>query len=339
MKVSVLLPVYNGADVLGAAINSILVQTLTDFELLVVNDGSTDATLRVIGSFQDPRIRVIDLETNQGLINALNAGIAEARGEFLARMDHDDIAHPHRLEKQVVAMTASGSVICGSAIQPFGAINGRPIGYPLTDAEIRALLPVGSPFAHPTVMMRTEVCKHLGYSSTAKHCEDYELWWRISKMGTMQNLAEPLLRYRFHLGQISSKHHELQLSGTAAIAASQLCQEGRFRQQHDLLHHTKALTHAPLSSLFELEAIGDWLNWLINSFDVAKTDIAVHYHHAWRRVCSHQSHLGHKIWNIYKRFQPNGVPLQADLIVFTAAYFGISAADPKIKTLRSFLRK
>jgi GT2 family glycosyltransferase len=339
MKVSVLMPVYNGADVLDAAIKSILAQTLTDLELLIVNDGSTDTTLRVVHSFKDTRIRVIDLPTNQGLVNALNTGLAAARGEFLARMDHDDIAHPARLEKQIAAMTESGSVICGSAVQPFGSIGGHPIAYPLTDAEIRASLPVGSTFAHPAVTMRTEVCRRLGYSSATKHCEDYDLWWRLSKEGIMENLKEPMLSYRFHPDQISSKYHQLQLTGTAAVAANQLRLEGRYRHDQDLHCHSRALSYVPLASLEELEAIGNWLNWLRNSFDATGTEVTNQYHHVWRRVCSHQPHLGTGLWNSYKRFPPEGGGLKADTIVFAAAYGGIGANDKKIKLMRSIFRR
>ena len=339
MKVSVLMPVYNGADVLGVAINSILAQTLTDFELLIVNDGSTDGTLQVVRSFHDPRIRVIDLATNQGLVNALNTGLAEARGEFLARMDHDDIAHPARLQKQIAAMTLSGSVICGAAIQPFGAISGNPIVYPLTDAEIRASLPVGSTFAHPAVMMRTEVCRRLGYSLAAKHCEDYDLWWRLSKEGKMENLPDTLLSYRFHPGQISTRYHQMQLAGTAAIATNHLRLEGRFRREDDLDCHRRALSYAPLASLDELEAIGDWLKWLLNSFNVANSVTANQYHRTWRRVCSHQPHLGGKLWSIYKRFSQKGGDFDADIIVFLAAYGRIGVDDHKIRFLRRLFRR
>ena len=168
MQVTVLLPVFNGAETLGSAIKSILVQTLRDFELIVVNDGSTDATIDVARSFADTRIRVVDLERNGGLINALNTGLAEARGEFVARMDHDDICSAERLRCQVNAMHSTNAVICGAAIQPFGAIRGKSFTYPLEDGSIRAALPVVSPFAHPAVMMRTEVCRRLGYSTSAK---------------------------------------------------------------------------------------------------------------------------------------------------------------------------
>jgi glycosyltransferase involved in cell wall biosynthesis len=333
------MPVYNGADVLGVAINSILTQTLTDFELLVVNDGSKDTTSQVARSFNDPRIRVIDLATNQGLINALNTGLAEARGEFLARMDHDDIAHPERLQQQIAAMTVSGAVICGSAYQRFGAISGPPITCPLTDTDIRAALPVVSPFAHPTVTMRTEVCRRLGYSSTAKHHEDYELWWRLSNEGTMINLPEVLLRYRVHSGQISAKYRDLQRTGTAVVAVSHLREEGRFRHEYDLHCHNRAISYLPLASLDELEAVGDWLYWLRNSFQTASVDLATRYDRVWRSVCLRQPHLGIRLWGIYKRFLIKDDHVRDDLFVLLTAYGRIGVEDKGIKFLRRILSR
>lgn len=339
MKVSVLMPVYNGANSLDAAIRSILVQTLRELELIVVNDGSTDASLQVARSFRDPRVRVIDLPFNQGLINALNTGLSEARGEFLARMDQDDLAHPSRLEQQVAALTTNNAVICGSAIRPFGAIAGQPIEYPLSDASIRAALPVVTPFAHPAVTMRTEVCRRLGYAPEAKHCEDYDLWWRLSTQGLMMNLPEPLLNYRFHAGQISSRHREAQLSGMAAIAATHLEREGRFRRIEDLVMHRKALSYEALNSLGELEAVGDWLQWLKNSFGESGLVVEPHYQRVWRGVCSRQPHLGISTWSVYKRFGFQGANWKTDLMVGLSAFGCISADNPKIKTLRGLLRR
>ena len=339
MQVSVLMPVYNGADHLAGAVSSILAQTLTDFELLIVNDGSTDATLQVARSFNDPRIRIIDLETNQGLINALNTGLAEAKGEFLARMDHDDIAHPARFQQQIRALEESGAVICGSAIQPFGAVQGTPLVFPMADADIRAVLPVASPFAHPAVTMRTDVCQRLGYAASAKHCEDYDLWWRFSEEGTMANLREPLLRYRFHASQISAKYRELQIAGTAAIATGGLAKEGRYRHAHDLQCHNRALSYAPLASLDELDAVGNWLNWLRNTYQVNSPEVSSQYSRVWRRVCSYQAHLGYRLWGVYKRHRSPNTGLQADAIIFLAAYGRMGAGDKNIELLRRVFRR
>ncbi len=339
MRVSVVLPVFNGAASLGGAIGSILAQTLLDFELLVINDGSKDESANVARSFNDPRIRVIDLEANLGLIAALNIGLAEARGEFLARMDHDDIAHPERLQRQVDAMMAHDVVICGSAIQPFGTISGRPISYPLTDIEIRAVLPVVSPFAHPTVTMRTDICRTLGYVPSAKHCEDYDLWWRLSQHGKMMNLPEALLNYRFHEAQISANHGKEQFSGMAAVATKNLRNEGRFREENDLRLHLFALTYERLTSVDELVAVGEWLRWLRMSFDIEGGGVASHYLRVWRGVCSRQPHLGAKLWSVYKKFLPCEAGLGSDMLVMLAAFGGVGADDSMTRKLRRIVRR
>lgn len=338
--VSVLLPVFNGAGLLASAIESILAQTYADFELIVVNDGSSDDSSLVARGFSDPRIRIIDLPTNGGLINALNVGLDEARGEFVARMDHDDIAHPERLERQVSAMFASGAIICGSAIQPFGAIRGKSVAYPLNDAAIRASLPVISPFAHPAVMMRSQVCKRLGYAMTARHCEDYDLWWRISEQGQMINLPDVLLHYRHHSTQVSVTQRAAQLCCMAKIAADNLHRTGRIRSDADLLSHKKALSYGSLSTLCELEAVGDWLYWLRNSYDEVADEVSGHYLRVWRGVCSRQPHLGHGVWKIYRRFRPRGLSLtSADMVVLLTTYGNLSVDNGVVRTIRKLLRK
>ncbi len=334
--VSVLLPVFNGAETLGTAIESILAQTLRDFELIVVSDGSTDETVNVTRSFADSRIRVIELERNAGLINALNMGMTEARGEFLARMDHDDISSAERLQRQVAAMRSMNAVICGAAIQPFGAIRGKPVSYPLKDEQIRAALPVVSPFAHPAVMMRSEVCRRLGYSTSARHCEDYDLWWQISGEGTMINLPDTLLQYRFHPGQISASHRQTQLSGMAEVAVQNLRNVGRYRSPLDLQCHRRALSYDSLDTVEELVAIGEWLRWLHESFGGAGNVVADQYLRVWRGVCSRQQHLGRSVWDTYKRFKPDGKSLKTDLLVFLAAYGGMAQDDARITAVRRF---
>jgi hypothetical protein len=339
MQVSVLLPVFNGADTLGSAINSILTQTLRDFELIIVNDGSTDDTLAVARSFSDARIRVVDLKTNRGLINALNTGLAETRGEFLARMDHDDICHSERLQRQVDALRGTNAVICGSAIQPFGAIRGKPITYPLEDGQIRAALPVVSPFAHPTVMMRAEVCRRLGYLASALHCEDYNLWWRMAGEGSMMNLPDVMLQYRFHDSQISAIQRQNQLSGMAEVAIQNLRRAGRFRSAFDLQCHRRALSYDSLDTVEELAAIGEWFCWLRESFGGGGDMVADQYFRVWRGVCSRQRHLGKGVWDIYKQFKLDGGNLKADFLVFLATYGGITQDDAKVTSLRRFFRR
>jgi len=213
--VSVVLPVYNGEEYLADAINSILFQTFSDFELILIDDGSTDGSPKILKVFEqrDPRVRVIARE-NRGLVNTLNDAIDIARGKWVARMDQDDIALPHRLERQLEWLGTTGADISGSWVRRFGSSDKRLVKLRQTDEAIKIEILFCSPFAHPSVMMRTELVKHLRYNRACEQAEDYDLWERAAEAGyKMTNVQEVLLMYRVHSGQISSK---------AAIAQKQV---------------------------------------------------------------------------------------------------------------------
>lgn len=205
--VSVVLPVYNGEEYLVDAINSILVQTFSDFELILIDDGSTDGSPKILKECEhrDPRVRVIVRE-NRGLVITLNNAIDIARGKWIARMDQDDIALPHRLERQLKWLESTGADISGSWVRRFGSSDKRLVKLRQTDEAIKMEMLFCSPFAHPAVMMRTELVKHLRYNIACEKAEDYDLWTRAAEAGwKMTNVQEVLLLYRVHATQISSK--------------------------------------------------------------------------------------------------------------------------------------
>jgi glycosyltransferase involved in cell wall biosynthesis len=203
--ISVILPVYNGEKYVAESIDSILNQTFTDFELIIINDGSTDNSLQVLQAYQkfDTRIRLITRE-NKGLVATLNEGIDLARGAWIARMDADDISMPQRFEKQLQWLTKTKADICGSWIRFFGAEN-RPVRqHPHTDAGIKAEMLFSPGFAHPTVMMKAALVKLERYDSAWENAEDYDLWERAVRAGwKMTNVPEVLLCYRLHEQQVS----------------------------------------------------------------------------------------------------------------------------------------
>lgn len=210
--ISVVLPVYNGEKYLSEAINSILEQTIADFELIIINDGSTDGSLAIIEKYQqsDTRIRVISRE-NKGLVNTLNESIEIARGEMLARMDQDDIALPYRFERQLNWLTQTEADICGSWVQRFGSKDKRIVRSHQSDEAIKIEMLFASPFAHPTVMMRTSLIKELRYEKAWEKAEDYDLWVRAAQAGLkMTNVQEVLLLYRVHESQISTSNSKEQ---------------------------------------------------------------------------------------------------------------------------------
>jgi glycosyltransferase involved in cell wall biosynthesis len=205
--VSVLLPVHNGASYLEDAVASILRQTLPDFELLVINDGSTDGTASILRNCADSRLTVIENERNLGLIPSLNTGLAAARGEFVARMDADDIAYPHRLQRQVDFLREFPQVgLCGTWFQMFGAGRPKVVRPPTQPEDLAARLFYESPLAHPSVMFRRALFADHGlqYSLDYPHAEDYELWVRAGEITGLANLPEVLLRYRRHGKQVSN---------------------------------------------------------------------------------------------------------------------------------------
>lgn len=209
-KVTVLMPVHNGERYLAAAIESILAQTFADFELLIIDDGSTDRSHEIARAYADPRIRLVRNTQNLRLIATLNRGLEEARGEYVARMDADDISLPGRLEAQAKFLDRYAGVgVLGAAVQTIDA-DGKPNGvarFPLSHNLIRWTLCFQSPIAHPAAMMRKALVRRLGgYRSHALHCEDYDLWWRASEVTQLANLGEVLLKLRKHGDNITVRH-------------------------------------------------------------------------------------------------------------------------------------
>lgn len=204
-SVTVLLPVRNGQAYLAAAIDSVLAQDHTDFELLVVDDGSTDATpaILAVAAAADSRVRI--LRGGDGLVAALNHGLAAAAAPWIARMDADDLAHPQRLTTQLrAAQQAPETAAFGSA---YRVIDGagrlfRVVREPLEPTAIAAELPRRNCLAHPTVLLRRDAVLAIGgYRPAFPQAEDYDLWLRLAERHKLRNLPEVLLDYRQHAGQ------------------------------------------------------------------------------------------------------------------------------------------
>ncbi len=221
--ISVLLPVYNGAAYLRAALDSILGQTFADFEVLAINDGSTDESAAILASYADPRLRVIHNERNLKLTATLNKGIGLARGQYLARMDCDDISLPTRFEKQAQFLTQHPEVgVLGTNYQIMNANGQRGMvsRYPCQHGLIRWRLIFGSYIAHPSVMMRTEVIQRIGGYQLFSVSQDYELWSRAAWETRLANLPEALLWLRSHPASSSSMADETVRRNSARISQS-----------------------------------------------------------------------------------------------------------------------
>jgi glycosyltransferase involved in cell wall biosynthesis len=217
------MPVYNGAEFLHAAVQSVLQQTFKNFELLCVDDGSDDAGPMMLESFvsQDARVSLHRLP-HVGISAALNHGISLARGEYIARMDSDDLSHPERFAEQVAYLDAHPEVVALGSAACFIDRDGRALGPwrpVVADAEIRVGLGRGeASMIHPAMMLRrSAVLSAGGYQEEYNGAEDYELWCRLAKVGSLANLSRMLLEYRIHGASISVAQIRRQLQLTERI--------------------------------------------------------------------------------------------------------------------------
>jgi len=229
VKVSMIMPVYNGADFLDASISSILSQTYENFELIMLDDASVDISWEICRRYdrKDHRIRLLRNKTNQGLVYTLNTLLDAANGELIARQDDDDLSAPDRLEKMVSFMDTNADIgLLGTAFHQID-MDGNLLTttyQPETDTEIRWKILFANPFAHTSVMVRRKLfLKHqLHYSNDLPNSEDYELWIRMLRYTRAANLPEPLVSWRRNVRGISQTHVKEQSRNWKIFASKQI---------------------------------------------------------------------------------------------------------------------
>lgn len=234
--ISVILPVYNAEEYIYESIQSILNQSYNTFEVIIINDGSTDSTEEIIKSFNDNRIRYYKNEKNLRLISSLNFGLQLVRGEYIARIDSDDIALPNRFEKQVEFLENNLDYgLIGCFAQEFGDSN-NVIKYVVDDEDIRYAFLTHNPFIHSSVMFRSSIIKkyNLQYDKQWIHVEDYDFWIQLLNYTKGKNIPEILIKYRVHNSQISFKFRDIQKKNT------QLLQE-EYLEKNIEIHNYKSL--------------------------------------------------------------------------------------------------
>jgi len=212
VEITVILPVYNCAAYVALAIESILNQTFTNFELLIIDDASTDHTLKIVKSYTDERIRWFTKEKNSGQVDSLNFGIEHSKGKYVAIMHGDDYSLPERLAAQFEFMEAHPEIgLCGSWYRIMNEATAFRL--PLTHDELKLQLIFTCPFSHPTVMLRRATLeqKKLRYQPGFTVSEDYDLWIRMAAVTTMANVPEILLEYRDHPAQASKNWKRMQI--------------------------------------------------------------------------------------------------------------------------------
>jgi glycosyltransferase involved in cell wall biosynthesis len=222
--VTVLMPVLNGERYVREAVDSILRQSWSDFEFVIVDDGSTDATPRILQSFDDARIRILTNRSREGIAKALNRGLAAATGDFIARHDADDVAHPARLATELAFLRANPDVaLVGTQVRVIDE-HGRASNPPgwwraLSDDGIRFQSMFDNPFIHSSVMFRREVVWDVlhGYDESFLSYEDAELWSRVAASCSVRNLPEKLVSFRYHAASTAAHYDEGDLPWSSAV--------------------------------------------------------------------------------------------------------------------------
>lgn len=306
-RVTVLLPVYNGADFLRPAIDSILAQSVSDFELLVIDDGSTDGSREIVGACGDSRIRLIENGRNLGLIATLNRGLDLARGEFIARMDADDFSQPERFARQLAYLDAHPNIGgCGTWFEKCSDQGGVTMRMPETPGLIRLFLVFDNPFLHSSMMLRRRLLDEHGlrYDPAYPHTEDYDLWVRCSERMDLANVPAVLMRYRDHPGNVSHRYGHEQDTAAGRVRARQLRQLGLSPTAAELALHLDLVECQLGGGLDRLAAARDWLTKVLTAgcqrHGVRAAEIYPYLGRYWYGACGRSAQLGWSAWQLFR---------------------------------------
>ena len=264
-KISVIMPVYNSEKYLVQSIDSILNQTYEDFEFIIIDDGSTDNSLSIINSYKDNRIKVITNKNNIGISQSLNIGILNSSGDYIVRMDSDDISLLNRFEKQLGFMESnSGVSICGCNM--YIIKDSKKVSetkYCLDSSEIKTDMLFGrTPFAHPTIMMRSSFVHScsLKYNNSAIYAEDLELYCNYCHQAKYANINKCLHIYRIHNDSVSVKYKETQKSNAKLIIKRFLKSEGLILTEREFEIHCALYLPSENNCSFNEADILKWFN-------------------------------------------------------------------------------
>lgn len=317
---SVILPVFNAKQFVEHAVVSILQQSYSNFELIIIDDGSFDGTTDILKrlSSQNARI-VLFVRENRGLVASLNEGIRMAQGEFIARMDADDFALPQRFADQIAYLHRTGYDLCGTAVQCFGKSE-LVWRYPSTPAEVEVQLLFDSPYAHPSTMCKASLYKTLGYRNVFAGAEDYDLWQRAWQLGAKgANLPEVLLRYRVH---------DAQISNAQKVHQRLLADEVRQRHWHSIAGRTYDTEIKQLLVMFkgesgELASVGPLLNQVMHKYHGSAQVLFVK--NAFR-ICTKAAASSQRPWKVWRDLLVGsevGRNMKQELILFAIWLLGL----------------
>lgn len=265
--VSVIIPVFNRERFVVEAIGSVLAQTLADFEIVVIDDGSTDGTAAAVQAIRDPRIRLVPHGVNCGLATARNTGLDEARGEFIAWLDSDDLSRPRRLEAQVAFLRANPKVAltgcCAGKIRVDGTRKPGTRVPPLASADIAAWLLFRSAFQASGIMGRAAIMQRYRHSTESTVCEDVDFYIKLSAGHPLRNMPRVLIDRRIHDGQMVRTLKQEIKDRKAELIAPQLRRMGMAFTPEELRRHV-ALGKSETEEIGEDTGSLDWIEgWLL----------------------------------------------------------------------------
>lgn len=300
--VSVLTPVYNAAKYLPEMIPSILAQTFSDFEFIIADDGSTDASRRIVQEFasRDSRIQLRTLQ-HVGVSHALNEGAKHARGNFIALMDADDVALPTRLASQIAYFSKSTAAdICGTCAQHFGNGTDYILWFPESHESICRELLFRCVLLPSSVMLRADILRANSFDETFVF-NDYELWTRLALQYRLATLPQILVRYRKHAAQASALKRAQFAEESSAISQRFFAAQFPNATRAERERHRIILMRQAFASVQELAHAGKWLSELGQLPDlILKQAMAMR----WRRVCRASAGLGMEVYHLYLQLLP-----------------------------------
>ncbi|MBF0502003.1 MAG: glycosyltransferase [Candidatus Riflebacteria bacterium] len=308
--ISVVMSVFNGANFLREAIISVLNQTYSDFEFIIIDDGSSDDSSEIIQSFNDSRIHFFCNPCNLGLAKSLNRGIELSSGEFIARMDCDDVCIPDRFEIQVEFLKSHDDIgICGSSIYMLQNDSKRRIQVYLDKYLLSFMLLFHNTMAHPSVMMKKVVLNdfHLRYDENMKAAQDYDFWARCAEVTNLANCPEPLLYFRVHGNNTIDRLPGIQEKAAASVRRRLLGQLGIMPSS------SEAEIHEMLSSFFlgekffltkgAIRRIEEWLKKILDSNERLARYPRIQFRHLladiFNSVCCQYPSMGLPLLKIY----------------------------------------
>lgn len=301
-KISVIMSVKDAEQYIEHAVRGILRQTYRNFEFLITDDGSGDGTWKKLEAFAqtDDRIRLYRNEHSIGLPASLNALIDNAHGEYIARMDGDDMVMEDRFAMQLEVLDSGHADFCGTWHSAFGDQREAVVKFPVENEQIKTHLLFNNAISHPTVMLRSSLLETERYAVTGEYPEDYGLWQRISLRCRMYNIPRVLLRYRRHSGQSVAKRSRDQIEGSAELAVRYLDMRGIPASLEEKQVHARIRHRDPPETWDEVASTEAWLLKLVEHFrgrPLAQRAVA----EQWYRYCLKSASKGVRAYRFFCR--------------------------------------